>query len=124
MKITLVRHSSLSGIFLQKDCGQAAMTAFNTYFLVNDTCFANINTFSAFVLAGIFKVGYFLIGVENIIYKMYYNYVNKMEMAASLFNEGFNCSQALLTAYGVELGLNREVALKIASAFGGGMGRM
>jgi hypothetical protein len=30
------RRVNLSGIFLQKDCGQAAMTAFNTYFLVND----------------------------------------------------------------------------------------
>jgi len=36
MKISFICHSSLSGIFLQKDCGQAAMTAFNTYFRVND----------------------------------------------------------------------------------------
>jgi len=43
MKILFICHSSsassrsdLSGIFLQKDCGQAAMTAFNTYFRVND----------------------------------------------------------------------------------------
>lgn len=50
--------------------------------------------------------------------------MDKIETATSLFKEGFNCAQSLLAAYGTELGLNREVALKIGSAFGGGIGRL
>jgi C_GCAxxG_C_C family probable redox protein len=44
--------------------------------------------------------------------------------ALSRFAEGFNCSQAVLSAYAVRFGLDDETALKIASGFGGGMGRM
>jgi C_GCAxxG_C_C family probable redox protein len=50
--------------------------------------------------------------------------MNKTEIATSLFKKGYNCSQALLAVYGIGLGLNEEAALKIASAFGGGMGRL
>jgi len=50
--------------------------------------------------------------------------MHRVEDAASLFGKGFNCTQSVLTAYGTELGLNKEIALKIASAFGGGMGLM
>jgi C_GCAxxG_C_C family probable redox protein len=50
--------------------------------------------------------------------------VNNVEVAQTLFNQGFNCAQALLTTYGIDLGLNRNTALKIASAFGGGIGCM
>jgi C_GCAxxG_C_C family probable redox protein len=50
--------------------------------------------------------------------------MTKIDTALSLFNQGFNCAQALLIAYGIELGLNRETALKIATPFGGGMGLM
>ena len=35
-----------------------------------------------------------------------------------------NCSQAVLTAYGEQFGLERSLALKLAQGFGGGMGRM
>lgn len=45
-------------------------------------------------------------------------------MAVSIFKEGFNCSQAILSAYAEQLGLDRELSLKISGAFGGGMGRM
>lgn len=41
-----------------------------------------------------------------------------------LFSKGFNCAQALLAVYGARFGIERETALKIASAFGGGMGKM
>ena len=47
---------------------------------------------------------------------------NKIEAAVGCFREGFNCSQAILSTYGSELGLERETALKAAAAFGGGMG--
>ena len=50
--------------------------------------------------------------------------MNKPEIAQALFKEGFNCSQALLAAYGTDLGIERDIALKIAGAFGGGIGRM
>ncbi|MBQ2774748.1 MAG: C_GCAxxG_C_C family protein [Clostridia bacterium] len=44
--------------------------------------------------------------------------------AKELFNEGYNCSQAVVGAFAEELGLDLQTALKIASPFGGGMGRM
>jgi C_GCAxxG_C_C family probable redox protein len=50
--------------------------------------------------------------------------LRKVENAGALFSQGFNCAQSLLTAYGTDLGLNRLEALKIGSAFGGGIGRM
>lgn len=46
------------------------------------------------------------------------------ECAAKLFKEGYNCSQAVMGAYCEELGMNMETALKLASSFGGGMGRL
>jgi C_GCAxxG_C_C family probable redox protein len=45
-----------------------------------------------------------------------------VERAVSTFDEGFNCSQSVFTAWAEELGLDRETALRIATAFGGGMG--
>ncbi len=50
--------------------------------------------------------------------------MNRVERALSCFEEGFSCSQAMLSTYGPELGLDRETALRVATAFGGGMGRM
>ena len=44
----------------------------------------------------------------------------KSEEAVSCFNEGFCCSQAVLSVYTEEFGLCRETALKIARAFGSG----
>jgi C_GCAxxG_C_C family probable redox protein len=48
----------------------------------------------------------------------------KSEQVVSCFEEGFCCSQAVLSAYAEEFGLPREAALKISRGFGGGMGRM
>ena len=50
--------------------------------------------------------------------------MTKREKAISLFKEGYNCSQAVFGAFAEEMGLDFETALKIASSFGGGMGRM
>lgn len=47
--------------------------------------------------------------------------MNRIEIAVSRFAEGFNCSQAVFSSYAE--GMDEE-ALKIASGFGGGMGRM
>jgi C_GCAxxG_C_C family probable redox protein len=45
-----------------------------------------------------------------------------VEDAVSAFDEGFSCSQSVFSAFAPELGLDRETALKVATAFGGGMG--
>lgn len=46
------------------------------------------------------------------------------KLAAELFLEGCNCSQAVFCAYCDELNLEKEFALKLSSSFGGGFGRM
>lgn len=48
----------------------------------------------------------------------------KSEKAKELFKSGYNCSQAVLGVFCEELGLDFQTAMKIASSFGGGMGRM
>jgi len=48
----------------------------------------------------------------------------KIEKAKELFKSGYNCSQAVLGVFCEELGLDFDTAMKIASSFGGGMGRM
>ncbi len=49
---------------------------------------------------------------------------NRIELAVSLFKEGYNCSQAVVAAYADLYGFTREQALKMAASFGGGIGRM
>jgi len=44
--------------------------------------------------------------------------------AAELFVNGYNCAQAMLVAYCDVTGLTPEFSAKLASSFGGGMGRM
>ena len=46
------------------------------------------------------------------------------EKARELFMRGYNCSQAVFTAFCDVTGLDEETALKISSSFGGGMARM
>lgn len=48
----------------------------------------------------------------------------KSEKAKELFKQGYNCSQAVLGVFCEEMGMDFETAMKIASSFGGGMGRM
>ncbi|MCX8010280.1 MAG: C-GCAxxG-C-C family protein [Ignavibacteria bacterium] len=50
--------------------------------------------------------------------------LDSKEIALTLFSDGFNCAQAVLTAFSDKFNLNEDLALKIAGAFGGGMGRM
>jgi len=49
---------------------------------------------------------------------------NKVKTAETLFLQGYNCSQSVFAAFSDEVGLDRETALKLASSFGGGMGRL
>ncbi len=46
------------------------------------------------------------------------------EKAKALFEEGYNCSQAVLLAFEDRTGLSRETAAALSSSFGGGMGRL
>ena len=48
----------------------------------------------------------------------------KAELARSYFKEGYNCCQAVVLAFCEDINLDKESALKIASSFGGGFGRM
>lgn len=50
--------------------------------------------------------------------------MSRVEEAVTCFKEGFICSQAVLSAYAPQFGLDRDTALKIADGFGGGMARM
>jgi C_GCAxxG_C_C family probable redox protein len=45
------------------------------------------------------------------------------DVAAATFKEGFNCAQAVLSAFGERFGVSREQAMRLAAGFGGGMGR-
>lgn len=47
--------------------------------------------------------------------------MDKSENALLLFNQGFNCSQAVFSTFCEELGLDQETAMKISCGFGGGM---
>lgn len=49
---------------------------------------------------------------------------NHAEKACRLFMEGRNCSQAVFAAFCDITGIDEELALRLSSSFGGGMGRM
>lgn len=46
------------------------------------------------------------------------------ELALKYFNEGYNCAQAVFTAFHNEMGIDEKLALKLSSGFGAGMGRL
>lgn len=50
--------------------------------------------------------------------------MTKVRDAILLFEQGFHCSQALLVTYGIALGIDYVSAMKVASAFGGGINKM
>ena len=56
-------------------------------------------------------------------FKSMTNNAARVEKAVSYFKEGFACSQAVLSSFADEFGLDRNMALKVAAGFGGGMGR-
>lgn len=49
--------------------------------------------------------------------------MDRSETALSYFDNKFNCSQSVLTAFAEELGLTEDESLRVSCAFGGGMGR-
>lgn len=49
---------------------------------------------------------------------------SKARHAMELFQEGYNCAQAVLGAFAQDLDLDHQQAMMLSSSFGGGMGRM
>ena len=49
--------------------------------------------------------------------------MSRVEEAISNFRGDFNCAQSITGTYGPQYGLNQDIALKIATGFGGGMAR-
>ncbi len=50
--------------------------------------------------------------------------MNHEEEAKRLFMQGYNCAQAVFCAFCDETGLDIDTAARMASSFGGGMGRL
>jgi C_GCAxxG_C_C family probable redox protein len=49
--------------------------------------------------------------------------IKRTETALDYFKNNFNCAQSVLCAFAPELGISKESSMKIACAFGGGIGR-
>jgi len=49
---------------------------------------------------------------------------SRVSTAITLFEQGYNCSQAVFMAYADKYQIDRETAAKLATSFGGGMGRL
>ena len=46
------------------------------------------------------------------------------DKACQFFAEGMNCAQAVMTAFSDVTGMDKDLAMRLSSSFGGGMGRM
>ncbi len=49
--------------------------------------------------------------------------MDRSEKALSLFDNKYNCSQSVLTAFSEDLDMTEDELLRVACAFGGGIGR-
>ncbi|MDF2859017.1 MAG: hypothetical protein K0Q87_4868 [Neobacillus sp.] len=49
------------------------------------------------------------------------NLSEKVKKSLELFDNGFNCSQAVIGAFCTQLGMDEHLSLKLASGFGGGL---
>ena len=47
-----------------------------------------------------------------------------IEKVINSFRGNFNCAQSILSSYAAQYGLDKNTALRLATGFGGGMGRM
>lgn len=48
----------------------------------------------------------------------------RQKKAVELFQQGYNCAQAVFAAFADIYGIDEQTALKLSCSFGGGMGRM
>jgi C_GCAxxG_C_C family probable redox protein len=81
-----------------------------------------------FIVAGIDAAGLFTTYTgQDVMRKVISGTESRMtrsERALSMFRNGYNCAQSVLFSFSEELGIDGDTALRIASGFGGGMGRM
>jgi C_GCAxxG_C_C family probable redox protein len=49
--------------------------------------------------------------------------MTKAEDAVALFQQGFNCTQSILSVFAPDFGFDRDMARRISQGFGAGMGR-
>ena len=49
--------------------------------------------------------------------------MTKAEDAVALFQQGFNCTQSILSVFAPDFGLDQNMARRISQGFGAGMGR-
>lgn len=52
------------------------------------------------------------------------NQIQRREKAAAIFKEGYNCAQAVVMSFADETEMDEKTLAKLASSFGGGMGRL
>lgn len=50
--------------------------------------------------------------------------MTRKEQAMKAFTEGYNCTQSIVIAFEDLIPIEREIAIQMASPFGGGMGRL
>jgi len=50
--------------------------------------------------------------------------MNKQQQSIELFRNGYNCSQSVLSVFAEELGVKKDLAMKLASPFGSGIAYM
>lgn len=50
--------------------------------------------------------------------------MDKNDLAARYHENGYGCAQSVLASYAQDYGLSEELALKLSTGFGSGMGRM
>lgn len=48
--------------------------------------------------------------------------MKKVDNAVNTFKSGYSCSQSIISTYGPDLGLERELALRVGASFHGGIG--
>ncbi len=49
--------------------------------------------------------------------------MKKEELAVKQFKSGYNCAQSMIYSFAEELGIDKSIAMKLATGFGGGLGR-
>ncbi|WP_027339474.1 C-GCAxxG-C-C family protein [Halonatronum saccharophilum] len=49
--------------------------------------------------------------------------MSRSEVGVNKFREGYNCAQSLIFSYSDKVNISKDLALRLANGFGGGMGR-
>lgn len=87
-------------------------------------CFFGVNISVVFQGNIATFAGHFLIGLITGNMSHDEEMERRIERAAALFKEGYNCAQSVVAAFADQYGFTREQALRMSASFGGGIGRM